>query len=86
MVYVGSEVLTAVVLKTSILWDITQCSPDLTFNGLHCIISQKIELFKYKRHSLAGRYSNLGPQEMRSTVLFFVSLTLRQFLESDEVI
>jgi hypothetical protein len=31
-VYVGYEVLTAVVMKTSVFWDIILCSP-LMFNG-----------------------------------------------------
>jgi hypothetical protein len=71
---VGFEVLTAVVKKSSIFWDITPCSPLngsasrwfrawliirpwrwrrhdppnrwTIFNGLHCILSQKIEVWK----------------------------------------
>jgi hypothetical protein len=44
------EVLTTVVMKSSIFWDIMPCSP-LTFNGLQGLISQKIELFKNKKVS-----------------------------------
>jgi hypothetical protein len=50
---VGFEVPTAVVMKSSILWDTTPCSPLkvplkrlLTFNGIHGVIFQKIVLFK----------------------------------------
>jgi hypothetical protein len=102
--HVGFEVLTAVVIKSSVFWDMTQCSPlkvdrrfrgtcplhrqcwrvsqreisvkqatifasltlqpwrwrwqftpkrRLTFNGLHGVISQKVELFKQRtRHIL----------------------------------
>jgi hypothetical protein len=32
-------------MKISVFWDITSCSP-LTSNGLHGVMSQKIELFK----------------------------------------
>jgi hypothetical protein len=53
--FVGFEVLTAVVVKSSIFWDVTPCGPfkvnrrfggayPLTFNGLLGVISQKIEL------------------------------------------
>jgi hypothetical protein len=38
------EALTAVVIKSSIFWDIMPCIL-LTFNGLHGVISEKIELF-----------------------------------------
>jgi hypothetical protein len=38
---VGFEVLTAVVMKSTIFWDIKPCSP-LTLNGLHGVISQTI--------------------------------------------
>jgi hypothetical protein len=38
------QVLTAVVMKSSILWNTTP----LNFNGLHGVISQKMELFKRK--------------------------------------
>jgi hypothetical protein len=41
--FVGCEVLTAVVMKCTIFWDITPCSR-LTLNGLHGVISQKNEL------------------------------------------
>jgi hypothetical protein len=49
-VSVGCEVLTAVVMKSFIFWDITavwSIESHLTFprNGLHGVISQKIELF-----------------------------------------
>jgi hypothetical protein len=37
--YIGFEVLTAVVMKSSIFWDISPCIP------VHGITSQKIELF-----------------------------------------
>jgi hypothetical protein len=41
---VGFEILTAVVMKNSTLWNETP----LNFNGLYGIISQKMELFKRK--------------------------------------
>jgi hypothetical protein len=44
MIYVGFEVFTAVVMKNTIFWDITPCS-QLTLNGLHSVISQKMVLF-----------------------------------------
>jgi hypothetical protein len=56
--FVGFEVLTAVVMKSSVFWDTTLRSPlevnrrfdvhpkrRLTFNGIHGVISQKTELF-----------------------------------------
>jgi hypothetical protein len=46
--YVGSEVLTAVVVKRSISWDITPCSP-LKVNRLHGVISQETEIFIQRR-------------------------------------
>jgi hypothetical protein len=54
--YVGFEVLTAVIMKSSNCWDTKQCSllkfnrrfgescRLSTFNGLHGVISQKTEL------------------------------------------
>jgi hypothetical protein len=39
--YIGFEVLTVVVMKKFLVWDITQI-----FNGLHGVISQKKEPFK----------------------------------------
>jgi hypothetical protein len=58
MEYIQFEVLTVVVMESTIFWDITQCSPlnvtnglqehQFTFNGLHSVISQKIVLFKYR--------------------------------------
>jgi hypothetical protein len=64
--YVGSEVLTAMVMKSSVIWDTTPCNPLkptevskelrtevtvppkrwFTFNRLHGVIFQMIELFK----------------------------------------
>jgi hypothetical protein len=41
---VGFEVLTAVVIKNYIFWDMMLCSP-LTFNGLQDFIPQKMVLF-----------------------------------------
>jgi hypothetical protein len=43
---VGFEILTVVVMKSTVFWDITPCIR-LTFNGLHGVISQKIILFIY---------------------------------------
>jgi hypothetical protein len=40
--FVGFEVLTAVVVKSSIFWDIIPCSP-LDVNQLHSIITKKID-------------------------------------------
>jgi hypothetical protein len=53
--YVGFEVLTAVVMKSMIFWDITPCrwrryvppKSRLTFNGLHGVISQKMVFFSF---------------------------------------
>jgi hypothetical protein len=56
LIHMRFEVLSAVVMKSSVFWDITPCSPlkvnqhlrgtcQLAFNRLHNIISQKIELF-----------------------------------------
>jgi hypothetical protein len=39
---VGSEVFTAVVMKSIIFWDMPSCS---AFNALHGVISQKMILF-----------------------------------------
>jgi hypothetical protein len=41
---VGFEVLTAMLMKSSIFWDITTYSP-LEVNRLHRVISQKVEIF-----------------------------------------
>jgi hypothetical protein len=46
LLYLGSEVFTAVVMESTIFWDITPCSP-LTLNELHSVISQKMVLFNY---------------------------------------
>jgi hypothetical protein len=43
---VGFEDYTAVDKKSSLLWDITPCSPS-TFNGLPGVLSQSTELFIY---------------------------------------
>jgi hypothetical protein len=46
--FVGFEFLTAVVIKSSIFWDIMPYSSlklRLTFNGLHGVISEKIKRF-----------------------------------------
>lgn len=53
---VGFEVLTVLVMKSTVSWDIMLCSPSmqvifsskhwLTFNMLHSIISQKIVIFQ----------------------------------------
>jgi hypothetical protein len=40
--FVGFEVLTLRVMKSSVFWDIMLCN---LFNRLHGVISQKIELF-----------------------------------------
>jgi hypothetical protein len=49
-IYVGFEVLIAVVMKSTIFWDIAPCSPlkvhRSTFNGLHGVVSQNIVLFE----------------------------------------
>jgi hypothetical protein len=56
---VGFEVLTAVVTKSTIYWNITPCSP-LNVKGLHGVISQKTELFMIKGdHILYSRAKNL---------------------------
>jgi hypothetical protein len=59
-VTVAFEIFTVVVVKDSVLWDITCSSLRvnrcfrgtywLAFNGLHGIISQKIEPFKYNNY------------------------------------
>jgi hypothetical protein len=61
---VGSEVLTPVVMKSTVFWDTLPCGPlkvnrlryvppkrQLTFNGLHGVISQNIVLFRSTRSS-----------------------------------
>jgi hypothetical protein len=55
VLHVGSEVFTAVIMKISVVWDVTPCCPlklnqrlsRLTFSGLHGTVSQKIELLGY---------------------------------------
>jgi hypothetical protein len=42
--FVEFEVLTAVVIKSNLLWNITLCRP-LKINGLHGVISQRISTF-----------------------------------------
>jgi hypothetical protein len=42
--FAGFEVLTAVIMKSTIFWNVTLCSP-LKVNGLHSVICQKIILF-----------------------------------------
>jgi hypothetical protein len=62
--FLGSEVLMLVVMKSSMFWDITPCSP-LTFNGLHGVIWQKIEFFcgfPHSAHANAGILSHLKLQ------------------------
>jgi hypothetical protein len=55
---VGFEVLTVVLMKISVFWDITPCSPlkdshippkrRFTLSGPHGVISQEVELFMSK--------------------------------------
>jgi hypothetical protein len=55
--YIGFEDITAVVMKSSIIRDVTPCIP-LTFNGLYSIIFQKMERFK-KEHLGGGILSGI---------------------------
>jgi hypothetical protein len=67
----GSEVLIAVVVNSSIFWDITSCSPlkaKLIFNGLHGVISQNIELLFFLLRIEVPRAVT-----MESTVYWFVT-------------
>jgi hypothetical protein len=52
-------------MKSSMFWDIAPCIP-LTFNGLHAVISQKMELFI----TIAVRTSD--PTNLLSTVSHIV--------------
>jgi hypothetical protein len=55
LLYVGFEVLTAVVMGSTIFWDITQCSPlnvNRRFGGAYCLHLQgRISRARYQRES-----------------------------------
>jgi hypothetical protein len=73
--YVGFEVFTAVVMKSSIFWDITPCSPlifNQRFRGTYCLILRPWRWRRYvqpKRRLTFNSLDGVMPQKM---VLFIV--------------
>jgi hypothetical protein len=60
---VFATILTAAVMKSSLLCDIMSCSW-LTFKGIHSIIAQKIDLFKEVLECHLSVYTQMGARSI----------------------